>query len=266
MREPIPGMGERGMKEKEKQPARLIEVVSEGDGSRRTTKYTYDAQGRVIEEKGEVKSSAGIVDSVHMMTYDERGNKIHEERESTWDRFGRKTTVSGSCDMEYDDKNRLSTKFSADTGFESYDYIESGDGKLLMLYVTIDKPDGKVGKKITEYSYDDQGRETLVKVNDDQGLRFWTKKTYDPNGRVINVERGNMSAAGELGESEGNTSRDYSPDGRTTTYTNEWRGAVQDVIKITVDEQGRTLEYSFTAYLGGNAYSESRTRYKNTYA
>ena len=141
-----------------------------------TTVYTYNDQGRVVEEVRQTNAGTSTVTK----EYDERGNLLKETSLDDWDDYGYTTEYA------YDAENNciLTRGLSADGNVYYEDATVYENGRPVKETHT---SDGGNYVSTTTYTYDGEGRLTRY-VSESPYGRYETQYTYDKAGNTARIE------------------------------------------------------------------------------
>lgn len=229
-------------------------VVEKGQNGTQLTSYTFDADGKVIEKKGNccgfevgyqydagnnVDQRTDANQNTATYTYDNRGNRTSET-----DALGNTSTFT--YDPVY---NRLTSATDKNGNFSQYTYDSRGN------LTRIDRTGGIV----ENYSYDGVGN--LTSVQDGLGNTVAMQYTADGDIRQIDYPIGSESF---VYDPIGNLTQSTDANGNTVRYFYDQLNRVTDVLDALnnrlryqydpkgnliarVDEEGRRHDYTYDA-------------------
>lgn len=214
------------------------------------TTYTYDAQGRLIEESG-TNSLTG--DYVYKYQYDENGTLVYESFDTeakvkegaehyvyTYDSQGRLLTSRTESyyngmtfeEYTYDAEGNISTYLTGDDQYQVfYKYTYDAEGKMLV-------EDLDNGRKVYNYEYNDAGQLVHEYEAPLTELSYQCFYTYDAKGNL-------------LSERFGDDYYGYS----TTTYTYDEH---DNLLTVSYDDE-LAASYTYEYDAAGNIIYEKET-------
>ncbi len=231
----------------------LVKETDTGSGDYvNVTTYTYDDQANLIRR--EQQDNGGS--SVDTYVYDEKGNLVKETSE---DSYG----WSYSTLYAYDDQGNMIRQQGLNSEGD-VNYTEEYQYRNGLVTKVVYQSAGDYFTE-TDYEYDDQGNNTLIRTRDNSG-ETENIMTYDAAGRMIRVEyKGDgygsvttytydaqgRETASETTNEDGTVSRyttEYDKEGRMARQVSESGGMVNESVYAYDQAAGKRTVIETTTY------------------
>ena len=169
----------------------IVKRVRAAWGQNDTTLYTYDEQGRLIEQI--FQSDGTSIWDKYTWEYNEHGDVIKRTIQTTFgflDPPDNTDTVVDFYVKEYDANGNLTKVVYEDGSYTAYEYDEAGNK---IKYTSYHAANDFV---IFYYTYDENGNMTEYRREDESGITGYMYTTYDAYGNEL--ERRNTDKNGNL--------------------------------------------------------------------
>ena len=169
----------------------IVKRVRATWGQNDTTLYTYDEQGRLIEQI--FQSDGTSIWDKYTWEYNEHGDVIKRTIQTTFgflDPPDNTDTVVDFYVKEYDANGNLTKVVYEDGSYTAYEYDEAGNK---IKYTSYHNAKDFV---IFTYTYDENGNMTEYRREDESGITGYMYTTYDAYGNEL--ERRNTDKNGNL--------------------------------------------------------------------